>query len=467
MEASKTWDGRGKTAIERIVFTLFKNLLYERYLTVGDDPHNSDEYETFNENTFVEILKRLHKMNSNDYPYNPDVAKAYFMDYYIYKLYNLLGVDCKMFDYVPSSQDLYYSSINKEFDRNISISSFDNTKPHIPGFPPYILNPDVGVYKDDGHPPSILIITREYLLNPFLNNKIVDDDVKRELTSMKQKIIYNGFEYNLDSVYLVNVNRTGFDHAIVGMTCKQKKFIFNSHPLYEKNFPCVLIPHKWNILQDRDFYLWDNDCELHDKPQKTNRNRYNFSEGRRRFIYVRKSASRDTSHSKESDVKKYFETRAISRERKEAARLEEEREAARLEEEREAVRLEEEIESVRLRDEEHKKIKEQRKKIEDLWNEEVEIKHYEEQMALIKEEERKRHKRLSDERKLLHKSSPQIDELIKIMSNFTLDDKKINKKRIRKSNSGSNNSGSNSGPKVIKRRPLKRIRKAIAVRGDL
>jgi hypothetical protein len=581
IEASKTWDIRGKTGVERIVFSLFENLLYDRYLIVGDDPHNSQEHETFNEDTFVEILQRLREMNSDDFPYNPKDNEGYYMDSYIYKLYNLLGVDCKVFDMFLD--DLYYSSINKEFDLlNVSISNI------IPLIPTRLetLNPDIDVY-DDKHPPSILIITRVPLLKPFANNKIVDVAVKRELTSMKQKITYNGFEYNLDSVFLINVNK-GCKHAIVGMTCKQKKFIFNGlHVKLKRNFPCVLMRHDWNIQKDRDFYLWDNDCELHDKPQtKADEKRYNFSEGYdRRFIYVRKNASRDTSSSKESDVAKYQEQRdvAISDKRRETTRLEEarlrfqsdvekvhqeikeeaipkkpnpsqlarlltplslfipslfpnkiekekerkrlsdeRREEARLRQEeerkrlsderREAIRLrlsderkrlsDERREEARLRQEEERKRlsderreearlrqEEERKRLSDERREairlrqekernrlsderretarlrqeeqkkEEEKRHYEEQMALIKEEERKQHKqhkRISEERKqreILHKSSPQIDELVNIMSNFTLDDKKINKKRIRKSSS-------NSSAKVIKRRPLKRIRKS-------
>jgi hypothetical protein len=86
-----------------------------------------------------------------------------------------------------------------------------------------------------------------------------------------------------------------------------------------RNFPCVLIPHNWNIQKDRDFYLSSKDCELHDTPQPNSSDRiYNFSEGYFIYIYVRKNVSRDTSASKESDVAKYLETRAISRERKEA-----------------------------------------------------------------------------------------------------------------------------------------------------
>jgi hypothetical protein len=306
--------------------------------------------------------------------------------------------------------------------------------------------------------------------------------VFRELTSMKEEITYNGVGYILDSVYLVNANETDLNHAIIGMTCKKRKFVFNGEPVYngepvnKRNFPCVLMRHNWNILQDRDFYLWDNDCELHDKPKRANENRYNFSEGKRRFIYVRKNESRDTSVSKESDVEKYRQEQreTISREQREAMLLEKARlekvklEKARLryeeqmkEEERrnaiarerkersDAARLEEEIKKARLRYEEQ-----QKKKKKEMWDEKEEVEHYKEQMALIKKEDEER-KRVSDERKL-HKSD--IADLIKIMSELKLEDDekeniipKRNEKRNRTNRSGSDgNSGSKDSPKVIK-----------------
>ena len=320
MEASKTWDRQNK------VIELFRDVLYDRYLTVGSDPYKSEEYNTFNENTFVKILQELYDMDSRNFPNNPKDNVGYYMVYYLCKLHTLLGIDYKAFDYELSSQDIYYSSINKEFDS--IYKSISNTIPHKPDIP-YLLHPNVGVYKDDGYAPSILIITRFPLLTPFVNNKIVDDDIKKELTSMKQKITYNGFEYILDSVHLLNLN-TGCKHSIVGMTCKNKKFIFNGHPMYNRNFPCVLIQHNWNIQKDRDFYLSSKDCELHDDTQPDSlKHCYNFSkvvlsEGDQRgFIYVRKNASRDTSASKESDVEKY-------RQGREVVRLEEEIERARL-----------------------------------------------------------------------------------------------------------------------------------------
>ena len=425
MKASKTWNRQNK------VIKLFIDLLYDRYLTVGSDPYKDEEYETFNEDTFIEILQRLYDMDSSNFPINPkDDDKGYYVDSYLCKLYTLLGVDYKAFDYDVLSQDISYSSINKEFDS--IYKSISNTIPHSSDLP-YLLDPNVGVYKDDGQAPSILIISRFPLLTPFANNKIVDDDIKRELISMKQKITYNGVEYNLDSVHISDME--GCNHSIVGMTCKQKKFIFNGHPLNNK-FPCILIPHNWNIRNDRDFYLSSKDCKLHDKPQPESwKYCYNFSKGYNRgFIYVRKNASSgDTSNSLEEDVEKYFETR------KDTLRLEEEEmkvrkpnisrfarrmtplyrlipslfpnregiETARLRQEeeqrkKEAVSRERKEEQRRLFEEEQR-IKEavSRKRKEEQWKlfeEEERKKKEEEQMKLFEEEQRKK-EAVSRERK--------------------------------------------------------------------
>jgi hypothetical protein len=434
MEASKTWDGR------KNVIKLFRNLLYERYLIVGDEPKNSEEYKTFNEGTFIEILKELYEMDSIKFPYNPRYNEPYYADSYLCKLYTLLGVDYKMFDYT-SSKSLYYSSFNKEFDDIIkSYKIPDNDKI-------YTLL-DIGNYKDDGRSPSILIISISSVFTPlFANNEIKDDTVKKELTSMKEEITYNGVKYTLDSVYLTNANETSCNHIIVGMTCKSKKYIFNGQPyMGNRNFPCHLMRHDWNIRKNIDFFLSFDECILYPIPiENPSEKRYNFSEGIRKCIYVRKNASRDTSVSKESDVEKYRQ---------------EQIDAAISDKRRDAARLEEEIKKARLRYEEQMKEEEQeKKKKKNIWDEK-EVEHYKEQMALIKKEDER--KRVSDERKL-HKSTHQqrksdIADLIKIMSKLKLDDDekenlipKRNKKRNRKNRSGSDgNSGSKDSPKVIK-----------------
>lgn len=393
MDSSKTWNTQNK------VIELFRDLLYDRYLTVGSDPHKDEEHKTFNEDTFIEILKELHAMDKIKFPYNPRYNTTYYADSYLCELYTLLGVDYKMFDYT-ASKSLYYSSFNKEFD--------DITK-NIPDDDTIYTLLDIGKYEDDGRSPSILIISISPVFTPlFANNEIDDGNVKRELTSMKEEITYNGFKYTLDSVYLTNANRASCNHTIVGMTCKKKKYVYNGQPyMGTENYPCKLMQHNWNIRKDKDFFLSFDRCILFPTPKENpSERRYNFSEGRRKCIYVRKNESRNTSVSLEADVERYFETRAISRERKEAAILEAE------------------IKEARLRYEEER----QRKRA-DSWDKEEEKRHIEEQMALI-----------------------EIDDLAAIMANLKLDDKGIRKlislpkadtKRKRKS------SGSGSTPKPI------------------
>ena len=448
MEASKKWNRRNK------VIKLFIDLLYGRYLTVGSDPYKDEEHETFNEDTFIEILQGLYDMDSSNFPSNPKDDKGYYVSSYLCKLYTLLGVEYKAFDYDPKSKDIYYSSINKEFDS--IYKSISNTIPHKPDIP-YLLHPNVGVYEDNGYAPSILIISRLPLLTPFANNKIVDDDVKSKLTSMNEKITYNGVEYNLDSVHILNMEK-GCKHSIVGMTCKQKKFIFNGHPLDNNNFPCVLIPHNWNIRNDRDFYLSSKDCELHDTHQLNSYKSYNFSKGHNRgFIYVRKNAIRDTSNSLEEDVEKYFETQ------KEAAILEKEIESARLRYE-EKVRKEIEAKKEQMRgflllSEKRKKEDQERRR---LFNEEKEREKQEKQEKLQRERE-KQEKQEKLQRELLEREEKQqrerelrikednfasnLKNIEAIMAKLKLDDRREPKRK--------RNSGSNSSPKLIKKQDIR------------
>jgi hypothetical protein len=341
-------------------------------------------------------------MDSSKFPYNPIYNKPNHANYYLCQLYTLLGVDYKMFEIVhlQGRNSFYYSSINIDASR-------------------------IAVYEDDGHAPSILIIANHYNPNykPLENNEIKEGKVNDELYYFIEDETYNGFKYSLDSVILMNTNLQSCNHCnhyIVGMTCKQKKFIFG-HYMGTRKFPCQLIPYNWNIQKDRDIYLSANDCEIHDTPQPNSSDlSYNFSEGNFIFVYVRKNASRDTSSSKESDVAKYLETRAISRERKEAISRER-RETARLEEQMALIERERR-ETARL----------------------------EEQMALI---ERKRNKieavRLSD-------------DLAAIMKILTVNDREIHKltdtKRKRSSRSGN---GSHPPPKKQDRRasPKKAKRK--------
>jgi len=292
------WDNKGS------IYSLFKKVLFDRYLTVGH-LRQSDEYKDFPEEMFIDMLRILHQMNRKHFAFNPDKHYIGFgPEHYLGKLYTLLGIEYKMFDINKVTTNFSYSPFNKEYDDKFWVNITDGGA--------VILHNSIQLiseYEDNRVIPDILIIRITTNNVVELNKNIIDDmEIRPELESMNDEISYNGSMYNLDSVILGNFNNTDDDHVIVGMTCKKKKYIYNGIPyMGKRGYPCHLIKHNWNIRSDKDFYLSDNDCVIHARPKYFggfNERCYNFSKGMRILIYVRKNAF-GTSSSKEMDISNY------------------------------------------------------------------------------------------------------------------------------------------------------------------
>ena len=237
LKASKRWDKTDK------LFTLLKGVLYDKYLMSDNE---KEDYEKFSDDTFGNILKLLFKKDSKSFPYNPEHKCGFAPEVYIGKLYNLLGIDYRMFDYANSST-LAYSYYNMEYDffeykyekgeygRNI-----DKQK-------------QTHIYIQDTSTPTILII--RVFDGGILPQNIIPkgDGMYNELISMREEIKYNGKTYILDSVILSDWNKKR--HEIAGITCKGIKYIYNGWKrdpvgLNEENtqyFPCGLQQHDWNV----------------------------------------------------------------------------------------------------------------------------------------------------------------------------------------------------------------------------
>jgi hypothetical protein len=214
--------------------------------------------------------------------------------------------------------------------------------------------------KKELNPPQVLIInvssydialTESTYFSKFPYAVVNYGTTKNELTSMSEKITYHGSEYKLDSVILSNYNiRKNHGHAIAGITCKSKKYIYNGwtrrsmDPAMAKtkitrNIPCELMSYNWNIQKDNDFCLNTKKC-IPDILKFYNDDKlcFNFDTGNRILIYIRKDATMVTSTEKDDDIQKYLEARAISEERKRA--ILEERMRAISEERKRALSLE-------------------------------------------------------------------------------------------------------------------------------
>lgn len=315
--ASKGWDKKDK------LFTLLKHVLDDKYLKSENE---EKDYEKFSNDTFGNILRLLFEKDHNSFPYDPTHSlTGFFPDVYIGKLYNLLGVDYKMFDYMEEKDTsilaydnptLAYSYNNMEYDlldytfNGINGAYISSIKRHL------YLTTYTNTYKytEDTSAPTILIIrvcrkddgrnTLYYHITGKLENNIISDiPTKNELTSMREEITYNGKKYILDSVIFVNWNYGQIDstHSIAGITCKGIKYIYNGWTRTSKDpamarqgitreIPCELQRHDWNA-KDTDFCLNTRTCSpdiLKERLQGESRHCFNFSEGERLLIYVRK-----------------------------------------------------------------------------------------------------------------------------------------------------------------------------------
>lgn len=304
IDESSRWDD--------FVQSLFSKILYNKYI-IDKKFHMlpADEYKHFSDNIFIDILGKLNRKDRKHFVVDPeihDIDEGFYSEIYIGRLYTLLGIDYKMFDFNPWNRNkLTYSHFNKEYDdmrtmiyikpRRV-IMLYNNDTPIIP------------LYEDNGVAPKILIIrVSPYWtdINKFKNNNIYYTNKLYPLCRMVEEKIYNGRKYNLDSVILRNYNTIEKNHIIVGMTCKKNRYIYNGHPKsLTKQYPCKLIKYDWNIYQDKDFYLKDDDCNMHDTSSIPDDKCYNFSKGPRILIYVRKD-EHNTSGSNDKDITNYEE----------------------------------------------------------------------------------------------------------------------------------------------------------------
>ena len=121
------------------------------------------------------------------------------------------------------------------------------------------------------------------------------------------KIIYfNGNTYILDSCIIGNYNmdRSLLGHAIAGITCKSKKYVYNGwmrvtndksiHDIeLTRTLPCELMPFNWNIHDSADFCINVDKCELPKIKGQRHEKRtslcFSFNKGDRILIYVKQN----------------------------------------------------------------------------------------------------------------------------------------------------------------------------------
>lgn len=223
LDTSKDWNKKKE------LFTILKHILDDKYLKA--ESRESEDYRKFSDDTFGKVLSLLHKENKTLFPYKPKAISGGFNpEYYIGRLYKLLNVNYRIYDYNVADNIFAYSFLNEEFNNDVV---YKVVKKNINTY--FYRNATFKYIEEDIIPPPILMViirddnkNTDFYKDLFPNNIINEGATKNSLKSMNEQIFYKGVEYNLDSVLLANWNinkKNG--HAIAGITCKKNKYVYN------------------------------------------------------------------------------------------------------------------------------------------------------------------------------------------------------------------------------------------------
>lgn len=314
LTASLGWNKKNE------LFNLFKNVLEDKYLKTAGG-RESEDYRNYTEDTLIKILKLMNKEDKNAFPYNPihkTVVESFRPKLYIGRLYTLLGVNYKMFDYSTLDYKLRYSYLNEDYnvfriskivDNNI-IDDIVDSQGKLKDYK----------YIDDGSAPPILLVRgHDYHIpiydDPLTNNVIPEDDKNINIKYSQDNITYNGKKYTLDSTIITNTNKENKEgHIISGITCKKERYVYNGWPRLNtepakatreltQDIPCKLMKWNWNTVYDADICLNRLKCtpEILKKKVRKGDFCFNFSGGIRILVYVRDDAKSATSSSHSKD----------------------------------------------------------------------------------------------------------------------------------------------------------------------
>ena len=338
----KNWDSDNE------LFIKLKDIFENKYLK-NKEITDSANYKDFPDNTFETILKLLYKHDKKLFGRNPERGTGEFaQDIYIGRLYNLLNIKCKIFEYGIDYDVLMNSLLNEEFNDDyyfdITYNHENMPRIHITkkntmvkkkgilnkvfNFGKKIVKKFVSKKPDKKNEPSILIVIvtnkLKYTKDGTYPNNVIKDKLtlKNDIKKMEDVLSYDGNSYKLDSVMLSDITEDKEykpQHAIAGITCKNERYIYNGWGKNEMdtdgnnittNVPCQLMRHDWNIKKDNDFCLNNLKCigdvnikrtKIGEHNKNPNKLCFNFGEGERVLIYVKEGInSRTSSSSKES-----------------------------------------------------------------------------------------------------------------------------------------------------------------------
>jgi len=105
------------------------------------------------------------------------------------------------------------------------------------------------------------------------------------INNYENEITFNGHKYKLDAVSVANYNGDK-KHSIVGITCNNKRYVYNNWDENKKTSACSLIQYDWDLKKSEHFCFDTKKCEL-DFIRSDNKHKlcFSFTKGDRILFY--------------------------------------------------------------------------------------------------------------------------------------------------------------------------------------
>ena len=221
---------------------------------------------------FDKSLKKLMRLITIYYLTNIS-ALVYYNINYIITFFRKIGVNC--LDIIILDNNEYLVDFDKNIKLNLRIDTLKQknysfkidhikyefrdykfeiknkiTKPNLSKIPEVIVIQPSNIYSKN-IPDSNLY---KYITKDF-NIKFKSNDY----------IEYKGIKYKLDACILCNYNDKYMNHVILGFTCNNKRYIYNSENSNKNKKlkkPCGFYKFNWDINDDNKFYFDYDKCKI-------------------------------------------------------------------------------------------------------------------------------------------------------------------------------------------------------------
>jgi hypothetical protein len=275
----------------RELYAIIMDILKNKHRKMDDN-----DAVFFNELKPEKILKLLHSYDKDNFYFDPDKFEGHWGEYYFIRLFEYFGMkkkvvylyigDYKFTDenFTKMSKSYYYSPLNNKPYIEVRKRRGMDGKLTDDDMVDLTFPVNVKKIKYTNHcftkEPDIIIVTRKNAPDYADIKNLVHPPITLESDEIQEVILFHDNLYKIDSLLISNFNtNTCTDgHQIAGVSCDNKRYIYNgwirdtkdpakSSNYLDKNVPCELMKYDW-LLNKEDFCLNTANCQLDRKTER-------------------------------------------------------------------------------------------------------------------------------------------------------------------------------------------------------